>query len=112
MADVRLVDLDVIKRYSLVVRRDAVPADELLAALEASKRTVLLAIEQDGRAANASATKRPSTKRATTKAPSVARRTKAAGAQRAPAPPATTTRSPAKRAATKRAATAKPGAAR
>jgi hypothetical protein len=44
MPDVRLVDLEVIKRYSLAVRRDAVPADELLAALDASRDTVLAAI--------------------------------------------------------------------
>jgi hypothetical protein len=41
---VRLVDLEVIKRYSLAVRRDAVPAVELLAALDASRDTVLAAI--------------------------------------------------------------------
>jgi hypothetical protein len=44
MPDVRLVDLEVIKRYSLAVRRDAVPADELLAALDASRDMVLAAI--------------------------------------------------------------------
>lgn len=44
MPDVRLVDLEVIKRYSLAVRRDAVPADELLAALDASRDTVLAAM--------------------------------------------------------------------
>lgn len=44
MPDVRLVDLEVIKRYSLAVRRDAVPADELLAALDASRDAVLAAI--------------------------------------------------------------------
>jgi hypothetical protein len=44
MPDVRLVDLEVIKRYSLAVRRDAVPADELLAALDASRATVLAAM--------------------------------------------------------------------
>lgn len=45
MPDVRLVDLEVIKRYSLAVRRDAVPADELLAALDASRATVLAAMD-------------------------------------------------------------------
>lgn len=44
MPDVRLVDLEVIKRYSLAVRRDAVPADELLAALDTSRATVLAAM--------------------------------------------------------------------
>jgi hypothetical protein len=45
MPDVRLVDLEVIKRYSLAVRRDAVPADELLAALDASRDAVLAAMD-------------------------------------------------------------------
>jgi hypothetical protein len=38
--EVRLVDLEIIKRYSLAVRREAAPAEELLAALEASKAAV------------------------------------------------------------------------
>jgi hypothetical protein len=42
--DVRLVDLDVIKRFSLAVRRDTVPAEELLASLDASRATVLRAL--------------------------------------------------------------------
>lgn len=45
MPDVRLVDLEVIKRYSLAVRRDAVPADELLTALDASRDVVLAAMK-------------------------------------------------------------------
>lgn len=45
MPDVRLVDLEVIKRYSLAVRRDLVPAEELLAALDASRATVLAAMD-------------------------------------------------------------------
>ena len=40
MADVRLVDLEVIKRYSLAVRRDTVPAAEVLEALDASRAYV------------------------------------------------------------------------
>ena len=40
MADVRLVDLEIIKRYSLAVRRDTVPADEVLEALDASRAHV------------------------------------------------------------------------
>ena len=48
MPDVRLVDLEVIKRYSLAIRRDAVPAEELLDALEASRATVLAALGRDG----------------------------------------------------------------
>ena len=50
MVDVRLVDLEVIKRYSLAVRRDAVPAAELLEALDASRALVAgaLAAEDAG----------------------------------------------------------------
>ena len=44
MTDVRLVDLEVIKRYSLAVRRDTVPADELLSVLDASRTVVLAAL--------------------------------------------------------------------
>jgi len=39
--DVRLVDLDVIKRYSLALRQELAPADEVLAVLEASRQQVL-----------------------------------------------------------------------
>jgi hypothetical protein len=51
MPDVRLVDLEVIKRYSLAVRRDAVPADELLDALDASREVVLAAMQPPRRTA-------------------------------------------------------------
>ena len=44
MADVRLVDLEVIKKYSLAVRHDTVPAEEVLAALEASLEVVRAAL--------------------------------------------------------------------
>jgi hypothetical protein len=44
VAEVRLVDLEVIKRYSLAVRRDTVPAEELLEALEASQAAVRAAL--------------------------------------------------------------------
>ena len=44
MPDVRLVDLEVIKRYSLAVRTDAVPAEELLEALDASRAVVMEAM--------------------------------------------------------------------
>ena len=47
MADVRLVDLDVIKRFSLAVRQDAAPAEELLASLDASRKVVLAALAAD-----------------------------------------------------------------
>lgn len=49
MSDVRLVDLDVIKRYSLAVRQEWAPAEEMLAALEASRRQVLAAMGPDRR---------------------------------------------------------------
>lgn len=45
MADVRLVDLDVIKRYSLAVRQETAPAEELLAALDASRDYVAALLE-------------------------------------------------------------------
>jgi hypothetical protein len=93
MAEVRLVDLDVIKRYSLVVRRDAVPAEELLAALESSRQTVVSAMEQ-GAASTESAS---GPRRPTRAAPAVGR---TAATKRA-----ATTRAAATRAATKRAAT-------
>ena len=44
VVDVRLVDLEVIKKYSLAVRRDTVPAEELLTALDASREIVLAAL--------------------------------------------------------------------
>ena len=40
-AEVRLVDLEVIKRYSLAVRQESAPAADLLAALDASRDAVL-----------------------------------------------------------------------
>ena len=45
MADVRLVDLDIIRRFSLAVRCDAAPAEELLAALDASRAVVEAALD-------------------------------------------------------------------
>ena len=47
MAEVRLVDLDIIKRYSLAVRQEKATADELLAALDASRAAVEAAIEAE-----------------------------------------------------------------
>ncbi len=40
MADVRLVDLDVFKRYSLAIRQESAPVDELLAVLDATRAQV------------------------------------------------------------------------
>ncbi len=50
MSDVRLVDLDVIKRYSLAVRQESAPAEELLAVLETTRRQVLAAVGPERRA--------------------------------------------------------------
>ena len=46
MADeVRLVDLEVIKRYSLAVRQESAPAEDLLAVLDASREAVLASMD-------------------------------------------------------------------
>jgi hypothetical protein len=42
--EVRLVDLEVIKRYSLAVRQETAPAEDLLAVLDASRDAVLAAM--------------------------------------------------------------------
>ncbi|HEV7888358.1 MAG TPA: hypothetical protein VGO92_12430 [Acidimicrobiales bacterium] len=55
MADVRLVDLDVIKRYSLALRQESAPAEEVLAALDASREAVLAAMAAMGPAPRARA---------------------------------------------------------
>ena len=46
MAEVRLVDLDVIRRYSLAVRQETAPAEEVLAVLDASREVVIAAMER------------------------------------------------------------------
>jgi hypothetical protein len=46
-AEVRLVDLAVIKRYSLAVRQERAPAEEVLEALEDSAAVVIAALEGD-----------------------------------------------------------------
>jgi hypothetical protein len=51
MPEVRLVDLDVIKRFSLAVRRDSVPAEELLESLDASRAVVEAAMRGSRRSA-------------------------------------------------------------
>ena len=48
MTDVRLVDLDLIKRYSLAVRQESAPADELLAVLDATREQVVAAMMAAG----------------------------------------------------------------
>jgi hypothetical protein len=53
-AEVRLVDLAVIKRYSLAVRQERAPAEEVLEALEDSAAVVIAALEEDqGRSVSA-----------------------------------------------------------
>lgn len=60
-----------IKRYSLAIRRDAVPADELLAALDASRATVLAAMQAAGESPRPSrATSATAARRRTTRKPS------------------------------------------
>lgn len=59
MGDVRLVDLEIIKRYSLAVRQEAASPEELLAVLDASRERVLAAIEADSKPAAASKARRP-----------------------------------------------------
>lgn len=49
MSDVRLVDLAVIKRYSLAVRAESAPAEEVLAALDASRQQVLAVLRPERR---------------------------------------------------------------
>lgn len=49
MADVQLVDLEVIRRYSLAVRQASAPAEELLAALDASRDAVVRAMNAGDR---------------------------------------------------------------
>ena len=51
MADVRLVDLAVIKRYSLAIRQETAPAEEVLRVLDASRRAVQQMIEAGSKGA-------------------------------------------------------------
>src|SRR6185295_6567101 len=44
VADVRLVDLEVLKRFSLVLRREFADAEDVLAALDTSRSIVLAAL--------------------------------------------------------------------
>jgi len=69
MADVNLVDLEVIKRYSLAIRQESAPADEVLAVLELSRDAVLAAIEAAPPARRAPAPKKVPAKAATKRAP-------------------------------------------
>lgn len=64
MGEVRLVDLEIIKRYSLAVRQETAPAEDVLAILDESRAVVAAAIEVDG----AMKTKPPRARRAAKKA--------------------------------------------
>ena len=63
-AEVRLVDLEVIKRYSLAVRQESVPAEELLAALDASRDAVLAALRPPAPSRAQDASKAPKSAKA------------------------------------------------
>ena len=77
MADVRLVDLEVIKRFSLAVRQDTASAEEVLDALDASRRVVLAAL---GRTPAPPAAVRRAPRATTAKAPKPAARATKRGA--------------------------------
>ncbi len=49
MADVRLVDLELIKRFSLAVRQENAPAEDVLAAIEADRARVLALVRRGRR---------------------------------------------------------------
>ncbi len=63
--EVRLVDLEVIKQYSLAVRQESAPAEDLLAALDASREAVLAAMGLPANAQDdvAKSVRRPRAKR-------------------------------------------------
>jgi len=54
VAVVRLVDLKIFKRYSLAVRQEWAPAEEVLAALDEARATVRAALGRRTRAAGGS----------------------------------------------------------
>ena len=62
MGEVRLVDLEIIKRYSLAIRQETAPAEELLAVLDATRETIAAAVDPP-----ATRTRRSAAKRATGK---------------------------------------------
>ena len=45
MGEVRLVDLEIIKRYSLAIRQETAPAEDVLAVLDASRAIVAAAVK-------------------------------------------------------------------
>ena len=87
MADVNLVDLEVIKRYSLAIRQESAPADEVLAVLDLSRDAVLAAMAAGAKPRKAAPAK---------KAPA-----KSSAAKRAPAKKASGRGGSAKKAAKK-----------
>ncbi len=48
MLDISIVDLDIILRYSLAIGQETAPADEVLAALDASRAFVIARLEEAG----------------------------------------------------------------
>lgn len=58
MGEVRLVDLEIIKRYSLAIRQETAPAEELLAALDASREAVAALLDPPKPARRSRSTKR------------------------------------------------------
>ena len=58
MGEVRLVDLEIIKRYSLAVRQESASADDLLAALDASRELVAASLD-GGNDTKSKAARRP-----------------------------------------------------
>jgi hypothetical protein len=49
VADVRLVDLEIIKRFSLAVRQESAPAEDVLAALDADRARLLAIVGRERR---------------------------------------------------------------
>ena len=60
MSEVRLVDLEIFKRYSLAIRQETASAEELLAVLDASRDVIAASLR--GKAA---ASRKPRTKKST-----------------------------------------------
>jgi hypothetical protein len=76
MADVNLVDLEVIKRYSLAIRQESAPAEEVLAVLELSREAVLAALAAQPRTRKAATSTKAVPKKTGAKRPA-ARKTPA-----------------------------------
>lgn len=97
VADVRLVDLEVLKRFSLVLRREFADAEDVLAALDTSRSLVLAALGRPAATeARAKPAAKPAAKAARPKAPA-----KSASGRAAPVKPGLTRETPAKGSAAK-----------